>query len=196
MVWQFLYKQAPYLPGIDLSRHPPVNFLPALTDLGVCSVYNGQPMARTYDIAASKRVTELNELLDGRAENFKADMITGYGEAFSRVYWLNLKDQSLKRKIAAFPRERGSASVGVGHWMTYFNVRMSHVKVRGGQEVTVMIKPQYNVATEEFKRLDIRDRECSLRTENMVGLKNRKLLHFYLCNNFYNLRCSFIHNLH
>ncbi len=65
-------------------------FHAALTDKGICDVYNGAPLKLTF--TGSARTDEMAKALDRRTEMPEMDKIRGTGQTFERVFWMNLKD--------------------------------------------------------------------------------------------------------
>ncbi len=82
----------PYFTPVDLALKHDKDIFPALTDVGLCNVYNGETMASTY--SSTKKHTEFIKLLDPR-ESFKPKMITGTGKISERTFWLNVADRNV-----------------------------------------------------------------------------------------------------
>ncbi len=68
-------------------------FHPALTDMGLCQVYNGQSMLATF--RKTERVDELGQALDSRSGDLlKPERIVGTGTLYEKHFWLNIADRS------------------------------------------------------------------------------------------------------
>ncbi len=65
-------------------------FYPALTDAGLCSMYNGQPLRLTY--AGSERTDKMEAAFDAR-KKFEAEKIVGTGKVYEKTFWLNIADR-------------------------------------------------------------------------------------------------------
>ncbi len=86
-----LFIQEPHFSPLDLSPNHPKEFVPGLTDSGICEVYNGSPMLATY--GSNARVEEFANLLDPRPDaESKPEMIKGTGKVYEVSFWINLKD--------------------------------------------------------------------------------------------------------
>ena len=82
--------QKPYFSPVDLSGVHEGDFHAALTDSGVCMVYNGNTMEGTYK--SSTKVKELSDAFDKR-DTIDPKKIEGTGRIFEKVFWLNLQDR-------------------------------------------------------------------------------------------------------
>ena len=82
--------QKPYFSPVDLSGVHEQDFHAALTDSGVCMVYNGNTMHGTYK--SSTKVKELSDAFDKR-DTIDPKKIEGTGRIFEKVFWLNLQDR-------------------------------------------------------------------------------------------------------
>ncbi len=76
--------------------------------------------------------------------------------------------------MLAFPRRKGSASIAVNEWTSYFNVRMNQFEVLGGQQVIVKVKPVSHIATDAFRQLDPDERNCLFPYERAVYIRGRR----------------------
>ena len=63
------------------------DFYPALTDKGMCMVWNGETMSQTYK--ESDRVKDLTDSLDSR-DSVIEKKIQGTGTRFRKTMWLDL----------------------------------------------------------------------------------------------------------
>ena len=72
-----------------------VNFQAALTDNGVCKVYNGASLGNAFAISDGNKVQELSNAFDRRRDKGEAyvDKINGTGQTYEKVLWLNLADR-------------------------------------------------------------------------------------------------------
>ena len=82
--------QEPYFSPLDMSGAHEGEFQAALTDSGMCMVYNGNALRGTY--SPSKRVDELSEAFD-RRDASQSKMIEGTGRIFEKVFWINVQDR-------------------------------------------------------------------------------------------------------
>ena len=82
--------QKPYISPVDFSGTHEGEFHAALTDSGICMVYNGNTLEGTY--SSSKKVKELSEAFDKR-DTIEPKKIDGSGRIFEKVFWLNLEDR-------------------------------------------------------------------------------------------------------
>ena len=82
--------QQPYFSPADLSGDHEGEFHAALTDSGVCMVYNGNTIEGTY--RSSTKVKELSDAFDNR-KTTDPKKIVGTGKTFEKVFWLNLQDR-------------------------------------------------------------------------------------------------------
>ena len=73
-----------------MDFNPANLFRPAITDSGLCHVYNGAPMLSTY--GESARMDELSSALDRRRSS-RADKINGTGTGHRKTFWLNIGDR-------------------------------------------------------------------------------------------------------
>ncbi len=75
---------------MDISGQYDDLFFPALTDDGVCEVYNGDSIRSTY--AGGFKADQLANVLDSRAsvQPFKID---GTGKVSRKSFWLNVADR-------------------------------------------------------------------------------------------------------
>ena len=72
-------------------------------------------------------------------------------------------DRSLRNEVFKTPRRRGSGLVSVNEWLSYFNVRLHHVEILAGQDVTLQLEPVHHVATDNFRSLGRERRNCKFR---------------------------------
>ena len=116
----------PYFAPIDhsLDPHDPfvrpyksTNFKAALTDAGICQVYNGDSLHSSY--AASARTQELQNSLDPRLESIEPNMINGTGKISQITMWL---DAGKKDIVNSVVKEEGSLMVAINGWQTYYDV--------------------------------------------------------------------------
>ncbi len=68
-----------------------MTFSAGLTDSGVCHVFNGNSLNRTY-ASGGKRIKDLGSALDSRGP-VRPKNITGTGRIFELVFWLNVADR-------------------------------------------------------------------------------------------------------
>ncbi len=80
----------PYLRPVDISGKQE-DFSSALTDNGVCVVYNGNSLTSTYRDSA--RVADLAAAIDSRGK-VVPKKINGTGHMYEKTFWLNLADRS------------------------------------------------------------------------------------------------------
>ncbi len=80
----------PYFTPMDLSYTHNKDFFPALTDSGLCQVYNGDAMGVTY--SPRNKTKELASMLDPRTE-FVPKMITGTGKISERTFWIPIGER-------------------------------------------------------------------------------------------------------
>ncbi len=66
------------------------------------------------------------------------------------------------------PPTKGSATVSINEWLSYYNVRMNLIDVRAGQEVRIKVEPVYHSASDRFKALSLEQRKCRFRHETPV----------------------------
>ena len=77
-------KEAEYKAAVDKEIG---DFQPALTDKGMCMVWNGETMSQTYK--ESDRVKDLTDSLDSR-DSARIQKIQGTGTRFRKTMWLDL----------------------------------------------------------------------------------------------------------
>ena len=75
---------------MDLSGKHESLINPALTDMGLCSVYNGNALRNTFK--RTERTKLLGDTLDVR-RSFEPEMIKGTGRIAEHTFWLNLADR-------------------------------------------------------------------------------------------------------
>ena len=90
------FLQDPYFSPIAVLAGPKANlvdrsFVPAVTDRGLCHVYNGQTLRATYD-SEDMRAKELSEVFDHRS-SWKPYPILGTGKQHEVSWWINLRDK-------------------------------------------------------------------------------------------------------
>ena len=81
--------QVPHFSDVDLSGK--FKFRAALTDGGICQVFNGQPLSATF--TSAQRSDIFKNLLDGRSDNALPDMIQGSGMLFRKTFWLDVGER-------------------------------------------------------------------------------------------------------
>ena len=64
------------------------HFHPAVTDKGMCMVWNGHTMSQTYK--GTDRINDLTDSLDSRDDTEKIEKIQGTGTRFRKTMWLDL----------------------------------------------------------------------------------------------------------
>ncbi len=153
---------------MDLSGKHDADFIAAVTDSGVCDVYNGNAMANTY--TPSPRMDELDRSLDARPSGHSTQpkKISSTGQTGQKVFWLNVADNSLRSRALGLPRRRGSAVVAINEWVSFHSVRTRHFEILAGQDVTVNVRPTQHVATERFAKLTALTRQCLFPHETVV----------------------------
>ena len=134
-------------------------FYPALTDAGICNVYNGDSMKSTFDITTSERVKQLANALDMRKE-VKPEMIQGAGSLYQKTFWVDITDRyhigaSVPKSILLKARKnifrslntyedllwpRGSAMISFNNWKAYFNVRPESMQLFAGREYLIKVR--------------------------------------------------------
>ena len=66
-------------------------FRAALTDKGICQVFNGNSMSATY--SSAEKSDRFKELLDARAGEEMPEMIQGAGILFRKIFWLDIGER-------------------------------------------------------------------------------------------------------
>ncbi len=82
----------------------------------------------------------------------------------------------MRNHILAYRKRKGSAKVSIKSWLSYFDVRMNHVEVRGGQDMLLKVQPVHHYATDAFRALYPEKRHCLFAEEldtDMDGLFNK-----------------------
>ncbi len=82
----------PYFSPVDLSHEHDYDFYPALTDSGVCNVYNGQSLRGTYKPEMG-RTGNFAATMDPRMALKEAKKINGTGKIAEMSFWLNVADK-------------------------------------------------------------------------------------------------------
>ncbi len=83
--------QEPYFSKLDFLGHN-TDFHPAMTDVGVCDVFNGDAIKSTFK--PSTRTDTLSRLLDPRERgSVKPKTINGSGTTFELKFLLNVADR-------------------------------------------------------------------------------------------------------
>ena len=91
-LYSLSYQQEPYFSPTDFgSLESDAEFLPAVTDSGLCYVSNGNALANTY-APSSKRNQELGSVFDLRP-HVESKRIKGTGKAFKKTLWLDVSDK-------------------------------------------------------------------------------------------------------
>ena len=81
--------QEPYLRSFEIETDSP-KFHLAVTDAGLCQVYNGNTMKSTF--AATERTEALWAPLDARDE-MAPKSINGSGKIYQKTFWLDIGDR-------------------------------------------------------------------------------------------------------
>lgn len=81
--------QEPYFSPLDLSSDPH-EFHSAITDTGICMVYNGNTMNATFK--PSPRVIQLHDAIDAR-KSFQPVITNGTGKIYEKTFWLDVGDR-------------------------------------------------------------------------------------------------------
>ena len=81
--------QEPYLRSFEVETDSP-EFHLALTDSGMCQVYNGNSLKSTYN--ATERTEALWESVDTRGE-IAPKWINGSGKIYQKTFWLDIGDR-------------------------------------------------------------------------------------------------------
>ncbi len=76
---------------IDATEGAEKQFFPALTDKGICHVYNGQTVRSTFNSEA-ERIKQLSETFDKR-DAWQPKQIVGTGRQHQVSWWINVKDK-------------------------------------------------------------------------------------------------------
>ena len=90
-IQQMILDKEPYISPVDLSFES--SFHAAVTDRGVCQVFNGAAFADTY--SSNAKNTNLRLAFDGR-RSFTPELIHGTGPSFAKIFWLDVEDTSLR----------------------------------------------------------------------------------------------------
>ena len=151
----------PYFSPVDLSLEN-TNFNPALTDAGICQVYNGDSLLSSF--ATSPRIHDLQFSLDPRPNSIKPHMIDGTGKISQMTMWLDAGNK-YPDNINSFQKEEGSLMVAVNGWQTYYDVRINQLDLRAGTDVTIKVKPVVHSTSAYFKTLNLDDRKCRFMDE-------------------------------
>ena len=86
------------------------------------------------------------------------------------VYWIfgvliYISYRSLKSLAVGLPKDKGAAKVAINEWLSYFNVRLNHIEITGGQDVIIKLEPVKHVASEIFRELSLDKRKCKFPDE-------------------------------
>ena len=157
--------QVPYLAPVDLTLQN-AGFKPALTDAGICQVYNGDSLLSSF--TSSKRVDELHYSIDPRPEIIKPLMINGTGKISQITMWLDASNKYLDN-VESFEKDEGSLMVAINDWQTYYDVRINQLDLRAGTDVIIKVKPVVHSTTADFKNLKLEDRKCRFMNEQEVA---------------------------
>ena len=84
-----MHFQVPHFSHLDLSNM--YEFQPALTDGGICHVYDGNTLDATY--FPQDRVFNFHKYFDPRVGAIKPQNITGTGQLYRKVFWLDVAER-------------------------------------------------------------------------------------------------------
>ena len=175
--------QTPYFTPLDFLGQDG-DFSTAITDKGLCHVYNGDVMRATF--APTKRMNLLVSALD-RREAVEPKLINGTRKIFEKYFLLNVADRyemeiflarsynlssirSLRGRSVIYPRKKTPVSIAINEWLSYFDVRMNFVELLPGQQAVITVEPVSQVASEGFRRLSREHRGCLFREEALVEI--------------------------
>ena len=150
----------PYFAPVDLSFEN-TNFKTALTDAGICQVYNGDSLFSTF--SSSARTHELQYSLDPRQESLNPQNITGTGKISQITMWLDAGNKDKDKE-----KEEGSLMIAINGWQTYYDVRINQIQLRAGKDVVIKIEPVVHSTSADFKNLKLDDRKCRFMDEPEV----------------------------
>ena len=150
----------PYFIQADLSLDDPMHFKPALTDAGICQVYNGDSLYSTF--SSSARIQELQYSIDPRAEKLEPHTITGSGKISQIVMWLDSENKDPLEK------DEGSLMIALNSWQTYYDVRINQIELRAGKDIVIKVEPVVHSTSLDFKGLSLKDRKCRFVDEQEV----------------------------
>ena len=156
--------QEPYFAPVDLSLEN-TDFKPALTDAGICQVYNGDSLLSSF--TTSTRIDELQYSLDPRPELIKPHMINGTGKISQITMWLDAGNKYLNN-VESVEKDEGGLMVAINDWQTYYDVRINQLDLRAGTDVIIKVKPVVHSTTTDFKSLKLDDRKCRFMNEQVV----------------------------
>ena len=155
----------PYFTPIDLSLEN-TDFKPALTDAGICQVYNGDSLDSSF--ASSTRNDELRFSLDPRQGSSKPKKINGTGKISQITMWLDARNKYQGSEVDSFEKEAGNLMVAINSWQTYYDVRINQLDLRAGTDVIIKIKPLIHTTSAAFRNLNLKDRKCRFMDEQEV----------------------------
>ena len=157
----------PYFPPvhINIENTEHTNFKPALTDAGICKVYNGDNLFSTF--TSSARTNDLQYSLDPREESIKPHNITGTGKISQISMWLDASNKYTDN-VKFFDKREGSLMLAINSWQTYYDVRINQLDLRAGTDVIIKVEPVVHSASADFKALKLEDRNCRFLDEQEV----------------------------
>ena len=185
--FKIIFLQVPHLTAIDFKQNS--EFLPTLTDAGLCHVLNGNSIGNTY--VRTERIEKLNAAFGSGEGNFQPTKINGTGYLNQKTFWLDVGIRlfDLANELVVFyviqifcrshkafnyfkkwgaRWESGSARIAINEWLSHYNMRMAQIEVKAGIETKIKIQPKMRSASDNIREVDPADRDCLFSDENEV----------------------------
>ena len=160
----------PYFAPVDLS-YKVTDFKPALTDAGICQVYNGDSMYSSFSL--SPRISNLQYCIDPRTKQITPLTIDGTGKISQITMWLDARNKNAAESMYSFEKEQGGLIVAINAWNQYYDVRINQLDLRAGSEVIIKVEPVVHSASDDFRRQNLEDRKCRFEWELEVNINLR-----------------------
>ena len=172
----------PYFTPVDISEAN-LGFHAAMTDAGICQVYNGNSLSSTY--TTTDRIMDIEYSIDTKKGIIKPDMIQGTGKISETTMWLDARISNSILSLQKINNERGKLQVSINEWLSYYNVLINQLEFRAGTEVIIKVKPSVHRTSPNFKELPIEKRKCLYMNENQVMILRGYFVGLLLVNIFY-----------
>ena len=92
--------------------------------------------------------------------------VPGNGNRFATEMWLDSRDMSSLRSAKLHKNRATSMRISFNEFGTYFDTSDNYVNLEPGRHTTIRIKAVQHVASNTFKKEDVRSRKCRFQHEN------------------------------
>ncbi len=177
MLMSFVHFQVPAFRGPhilmnNLSPEYKNSMAYSMTDLGICTILNGNEFKSTFKITdpAMEPITNMLDARDSKSDR-EPVKILGSGKMYRTEFWLNV------RRGTDQGRSQGQASIAINNWLDHFSVRGNPLTIEGGHSYSLKLHSTVHTASEGFRAIALEKRRCRFPKE--VDDESKTMFKYY-----------------